>query len=149
MVDVGAKAQTARTAVARGSVRMKPATLAALLAGKTPKGDVLAVARVAGIQAAKRTAELIPMCHQLQLTSVQIELEPARDAAIAITATVKAADRTGVEMEALTAVSIAALTLYDMLKAIDREMVIEGIALYEKTGGKSGTYVRAATRKSR
>jgi cyclic pyranopterin phosphate synthase len=146
MVDVANKTKSARVALARGLVRMRPATLQALLAGKTPKGDVLAVARIAGIQAAKRTSELIPMCHQVQLTSVRVELEAEGDGSIAISATVSAADRTGVEMEALTAVSVAALTLYDMLKAIDRDMVIDGIALYEKRGGKSGDYERARPR---
>jgi cyclic pyranopterin phosphate synthase len=142
MVDVGAKAKSARVAVARGFVNMQPATLAALLAGTTPKGDVLAVARIAGIQAAKRTSELIPLCHQVQLTSVRVDLVPQGDRAIVIEASAHAADRTGVEMEALTAVSVAALTLYDMLKAIDREIVIDGIALHEKSGGKSGDYKR-------
>jgi cyclic pyranopterin phosphate synthase len=140
MVDVGDKATTVRTAVARALVRMQPATLRALLAGSTPKGDVLAVARVAGIQAAKRTFELIPMCHQVQLTSVRVDLAGEGDDAISIEVTARAADRTGVEMEALTAASIAALTLYDMLKAIDRGMVIENVALLEKTGGKSGNF---------
>lgn len=121
---------------------MLPATLQALIAGETPKGDVLAVARIAGIQAAKRTSELIPMCHQVQLSSVRVELAPSGPDAIAIEATARASDRTGVEMEALTAVSLAALTLYDMLKAIDRAIVIEKIALYEKRGGKSGPYRR-------
>lgn len=142
MVDVGKKKKSARVAVARGIVRMQPATLAALLSGKTPKGDVLAVARVAGIQAAKRTWELIPMCHQVQLTSVRVELTPADGRSIVIEATASAEDRTGVEMEALTAVSVAALTLYDMLKAIDRELVVDGVALHEKRGGKSGSYLR-------
>jgi cyclic pyranopterin phosphate synthase len=143
MVDVGDKAVTQRSATARASVRMKPATLKALRDGTTPKGDVLAVARVAGIQAAKRTPELIPMCHHVQLTSVKVELTLRGKDRVEIEARASASDRTGVEMEALTAVSIAALTLYDMLKAIDREMVIEKIALYEKRGGKSGDYQRA------
>jgi cyclic pyranopterin phosphate synthase len=140
MVDVGDKPITERVAIARGVVRMKPATLTALLQGKTPKGDVLAVARVAGIQAAKRTWQLIPMCHQVQLSAVKVTLEPRGRDAIELEATVKAADRTGVEMEALTAVSVAALTLYDMLKAIDRAMSIEQVTLVEKRGGKSGDY---------
>lgn len=140
MVDVGSKPITERVAVAGGVVRMERATLRAVLAGNTPKGDVLAVARVAGIQAAKRTWELIPMCHQIQLSSVKVALEAKGRDAIAIEATVKAADRTGVEMEALTAVSVAALTLYDMLKAIDRGIVIEQVSLLEKRGGKSGDY---------
>ncbi|HEY6881108.1 MAG TPA: cyclic pyranopterin monophosphate synthase MoaC [Polyangiales bacterium] len=140
MVDVGEKPISERMAVAQAKVHMQRATLDAVLSGKTPKGDVLAVARVAGIQAAKRTWELIPMCHQLQLSSVKIALEPRGDA-IAIEATVRAKDRTGVEMEALTAASIAALTLYDMLKAIDRAIVIDQVKLLEKRGGKSGDYV--------
>jgi len=142
MVDVGAKARTDRTAVARALLRMRPATLKALTEGTTPKGDVLAVARIAGIQAAKRTSELIPMCHQVQLTSVKVELTPEGDDAIAIEAIAKASDKTGVEMEALTAASVAALTVYDMLKAIDRAMVIESVALHEKRGGKTGDYKR-------
>ena len=144
MVDVGHKDVSARSAVASCVVRMQPRTLRALKAGKTPKGDVLAVARVAGIQAAKRTHELIPMCHQIQLTSVQIALNFRGRDQVLIEAHARAADRTGVEMEALCAASVAALTLYDMLKAIDREMVIERVALEEKLGGKSGSYRRAA-----
>jgi cyclic pyranopterin phosphate synthase len=140
MVDVGDKAVTIRTAVAHASVRMRAATLRALRDHKTPKGDVLATARIAGIQAAKRTWELIPMCHQLQLTSVKLELTLVGKDRVRIEARAQALDRTGVEMEALTAVSVAALTLYDMLKAIDRGMVIEQIALLEKTGGKSGDF---------
>jgi cyclic pyranopterin phosphate synthase len=143
MVDVGAKSVTTRSALARARVRMKPATLRALMAGNTPKGDVLAVARIAGIQAAKRTPELIPMCHQVQLTSVKVELTPRGRNEVLIEARATAADRTGVEMEALTAASVAALALYDMLKAIDRDLVIEQIALYEKSGGKSGDYRRS------
>jgi len=142
MVDVSKKQKSVRTAIARGLVRMQPATLRTLLEGKLPKGDVLAVARIAGIQAAKRTWELIPMCHQVALTAVRVELVPSGDDAIAIEVSATAADRTGVEMEALTAVSVAALTLYDMLKAIDRAIVIENIALHEKTGGKSGDFRR-------
>jgi cyclic pyranopterin phosphate synthase len=142
MVDVGDKAITRRRAEARARVRMLPATLRALKSGKTPKGDVLAVARIAGIQAAKRTSELIPMCHPLRLTKVQVELAPVGRDAIALVARVEAEDRTGVEMEALTAVSVAALTLYDMLKAIDRGMVIEEVALHEKSGGVRGDYRR-------
>jgi cyclic pyranopterin phosphate synthase len=142
MVDVGDKATTRRSALARGSVRMRPATLRALRSGNTPKGDVLAVARIAGIQAAKRTADLIPMCHPLRLSSVKVALEPRGKDRIDIEARVEAIDRTGVEMEALTAVSVAALTLYDMLKAIDKGMVISEIALHEKTGGARGDYKR-------
>jgi cyclic pyranopterin phosphate synthase len=142
MVDVGEKAVTDRTATARASVRMKPKTLEAVLDGSTPKGDVLAAARIAGIQAAKRTSELIPMCHPIQLTSVKVELSVRGKNELLIEARASASDRTGVEMEALTAASVAALTLYDMLKAIDRDMSIEHIALYEKRGGKSGDYRR-------
>ncbi len=155
MVDVSDKSTSTRTAVARGVVRMHAATLRLLLSGKTPKGDVLAVARIAGIQAAKQTPTLIPMCHHVQITGVQIELTQSSDTDLTVEATVRAADRTGVEMEALTAVSVAALTVYDMLKAVDREIVITDIALYEKTGGKSGDFKRAsrpyayATRKAR
>lgn len=141
MVDVGAKAETERTAVAEGVLRMLPATLAALEAGRTPKGDPLAVAQVAGIQAAKRTADLVPLCHPLSLTQVDVELEP--DAAlpgVRVRATVRVRGRTGVEMEALTAVSVALLTVYDMLKAIDREMVMEGVRVLAKEGGRSGAW---------
>lgn len=144
MVDVGDKAVTVRTARARGFVRMRPSTLRALRDQTTPKGDVLASARIAGIQAAKRTWELIPMCHQLQLTKVKLELSLQGKDRVCIEAQAEAFDRTGVEMEALTAVSVAALTLYDMLKAFDRAMVIEDIALLEKTGGKSGDFLRSA-----
>ncbi len=142
MVDVGDKAVSSRTAVARARVRMLASTQRALRDQTTPKGDVLATARIAGIQAAKRTWELIPMCHQVQLTSVKLELSFVGKRGLAIEARAQASDRTGVEMEALTAVSVAALTVYDMLKAIDREMVIEEIALHEKTGGKSGDFRR-------
>jgi cyclic pyranopterin phosphate synthase len=142
MVDVGAKEVSQRTAVARAVVRMLPATLRVLRSGKTPKGDVLAVARVAGIQAAKRTSELIPMCHQIALSKVEVELTPHGRDRVDIEARVSAHDRTGVEMEALTAASVAALTLYDMLKAIDRGMVVEQLALHEKTGGVRGDYRR-------
>jgi cyclic pyranopterin phosphate synthase len=141
MVDVGGKAVTRRTAVARGRVVMQPATLELLVKGGAPKGDVLAAARIAAIQAAKKTPELIPLCHAIQLTSVEVELTPdAATSALEITARVHALDRTGAEMEALTAVSVAALTVYDMLKAVDRAMTIEAIALHEKTGGKSGDF---------
>ena len=142
MVDVGDKAVTSRTAVARARVSMRASTQRALRDQTTPKGDVLATARIAGIQAAKRTWELIPMCHQVQLTSVKLELSFVGKDGVAIEARAQASDSTGVEMEALTAVSVAALTLYDMLKAIDREMVIEEIALHEKSGGKSGDFRR-------
>jgi cyclic pyranopterin phosphate synthase len=144
MVDVGAKAETAREAIATGAVHLRPATLRAITAGKVPKGDVLAAARLAGIQAAKRTHELIPLCHPLRLTSVAVELTPrARPAAVLIRATVRCFDRTGVEMEALVAVSVAALTVYDMCKAIDRGMTIDAVQLEEKRGGASGTWRRA------
>ena len=143
MVDVGEKDVTRREAVASARVRMAAETMRVLVSGTAPKGDVLATARIAGIQAAKRTAELIPMCHPLRLTSVSIALDPHEDGVhLDIRATVRALDRTGVEMEALTAASVAALTVYDMLKAIDRRMVIEEVALLEKHGGKSGDFVR-------
>jgi cyclic pyranopterin phosphate synthase len=141
MVDVSSKPVSERVAVASGTVIMQPATLKAILAQGIKKGDVLSVARLAGIMAAKRTHELIPLCHPLALTSVSLELTPDRKRqAIDITATVKIAGRTGVEMEALTAVSVAALTVYDMCKAIDRGMTITDIRLRHKSGGKSGTY---------
>ncbi len=141
MVDVTEKEETERTAIAKGSVLMQPETLAKIEAGAVKKGDVLAVARLAGIQAAKRTADLIPLCHPLALTSVELELtcDPSR-AAVDITATCKLKARTGVEMEALTAVSVAALTVYDMCKALDRAMKLTDIHLVHKSGGKSGTY---------
>ena len=141
MVDVSAKDETERVAVAAGSVQMEPATLALIQSGGVAKGDVLAVARLAGIMAAKRTADLIPLCHPLALTSVAVELacDPARSA-VDITATCRVTGRTGVEMEALTAVSVAALTIYDMCKAVDRGMRIGEIRLMHKSGGKSGTY---------
>jgi cyclic pyranopterin phosphate synthase len=141
MVDVTEKAVTERTAVATGSVVMKPATLTAILGGGIKKGDVFAVARLAGIMAAKRTHELIPLCHPLALSAVSIDLAADRKRhAVDITATVKIAGKTGVEMEALTAVAVAALTIYDMCKAIDRGMEIADIRLRYKSGGKSGTY---------
>lgn len=121
---------------------MQPSTLALLMSGNAPKGDVLAVARVAAIQAAKRTPELIPLCHQIALTSCAVELTPQGDDAIEVRASVRAADRTGAEMEALVAASIGALTIYDMLKAVDRGMTIEHVALLEKSGGKSGPFKR-------
>lgn len=142
MVDVGAKAETEREAVAAGRVRMKPETLRLLREGNLPKGDVLGTARVAGIMAAKRTSELIPMCHPLLLTKVAVEFA-FDDAAsmVEIMATVKCKGQTGVEMEALTAVSVAALTIYDMAKAVERGMTIDGIRLLEKRGGKSGHWI--------
>jgi cyclic pyranopterin phosphate synthase len=139
MVDVTAKDDTVREAVAKGSVRMKPETLALIQSGGVPKGDVLAVAQVAGVMAAKRTHELIPMCHPLLLSAIDVRLEPdEKESAVHITATVRTTGKTGVEMEALTAVSVAALTIYDMCKAVDRGMRIEGVRLVRKSGGKSG-----------
>ena len=141
MVDVGAKPETARVAIASGTIAMAPATAKAVLAGTIGKGDVLGVARLAGIQAAKRTADWIPLCHPIRLTGVDVELRVTGNT-VAITATVKAFDRSGVEMEALAAVAAAALTVYDMCKAIDRGMVISELRLDEKRGGKSGTWKR-------
>ena len=147
MVDVSAKAVTARAAVARGEVTMKPATLGLLAAGLLPKGDVLAVARLAGIMAAKRTADLIPLCHPLGLTHVDVTLTPDASAArVLIESRVRVTARTGVEMEALTAAAVAGLTLYDMCKAVDREMTIGAIRLVRKSGGRSGTFVRRGER---
>ena len=140
MVDVSEKAATLREATARGEVRMQPATLRLIAGGALPKGDVLAVARLAGIMAAKRTAELIPLCHPLMLTKVAVDLTPAPPDRVEIEATVRVSGKTGVEMEALTAVSVAALTLYDMVKAVDKSMVIGDIELVEKKGGRSGHY---------
>jgi cyclic pyranopterin phosphate synthase len=143
MVDVGAKSPTERRAVATGRVHMQPDTLNLITSGGVAKGDVLGVARISGIMAAKRTSELIPLCHPLQLTSVTIDFTyDLRGATITINAAVKANDRTGVEMEALVAVTVAALTIYDMCKATDRGMHIEGIQLLEKSGGRSGHYRR-------
>lgn len=141
MVDVGDKAVTQRAATAHGRVRMAKATLDLALGRETKKGDPIAIAELAGIMSAKRTADLIPLCHPLPITSVKVVIEPIDgEPALGVTATVKTAGKTGVEMEALTAVSAACLTLYDMLKAVDKAMIIEGIELLEKTGGKSGTY---------
>lgn len=140
MVDVSAKADTAREAIAEGLVVMEPATLALIQEGGIPKGDVLAVARVAGIMAAKQTSALIPMCHPLPITGVAVDLKPEGAGRLHIRATVKTTGKTGVEMEALTAVSVAALTVYDMCKAVDRSMRIEGVRLLEKRGGKSGEW---------
>jgi cyclic pyranopterin phosphate synthase len=142
MVDVGAKDATRRRAVARCSVTMSPATSEALASGALPKGDVLAAVRIAGIQAAKRTAELIPLCHPLALSSVAVEVTVGRGR-VDIEAVVETTDRTGVEMEALTACSVAALTLYDMAKSADRGMVIGDLALWEKSGGSSGDFRRS------
>jgi cyclic pyranopterin monophosphate synthase len=144
MVDVSDKAETERAATARGSVVMQPATLELVAAGEMKKGDVLAVARLAGIMAAKRTAELIPLCHPLALASIVVDLTIDRERhAVDIEATCKLRGRTGVEMEALTAVSVAALTVYDMCKAVDRGMTITDIRLTRKSGGKSGSYEAA------
>lgn len=141
MVDVSEKAATFRRAVARGSVRMAPETLALVTAGTAAKGDVLGVARLAGIMAAKRTADLVPLCHPLPLTRVSVDLRPDHEnGTVEIEATTATTGPTGVEMEALTAVSVAALTVYDMLKAVDRGMVIGNIRLALKEGGKSGRY---------
>ncbi|MGD9932703.1 MAG: cyclic pyranopterin monophosphate synthase MoaC [Dehalococcoidia bacterium] len=140
MVDVSAKADTTREATAEGYVHMEASTLALVQQGGIPKGDVIAVARVAGIMAAKQTSTLIPMCHPLPITGVTIDLAPTTESTLHITATVKTTGKTGVEMEALTAVSVAALTVYDMCKAVDRAMRIEGVRLLAKSGGKSGTY---------
>jgi cyclic pyranopterin monophosphate synthase len=143
MVDVSAKAETRRIAIAEGRIEMLEETLKLVLEGKNKKGDVLAVARVAGIMAAKRTAELIPLCHPLPLSRVEIELTPAADApAIHCRATAETVARTGVEMEALTAVQVALLTVYDMCKAVDRGMTIADVRLVEKSGGKSGRWRR-------
>ena len=139
MVDISAKPDTAREAVARGSVYMKPETLALVVSGGTAKGDVLTTARLAGVMAAKRTHELIPLCHPLLLTDIDVSLEADRTRnAIDITATVRTAGKTGVEMGALTAVAVAALTVYDMAKAVQRDMRIGDIRLVRKRGGKSG-----------
>ncbi|MGE8044936.1 cyclic pyranopterin monophosphate synthase MoaC [Pseudomonas monteilii] len=140
MVDVTDKAVTAREAIAEARVRMRPETLRMIVDGEHPKGDVFAVARIAGIQAAKKTSDLIPLCHPLMLTSVKLELRAEGSNAVHISARCKLAGQTGVEMEALTAASIAALTIYDMCKAVDKGMVIEQVRLLEKTGGKSGPY---------
>lgn len=144
MVDVSDKAVTARIAVATGCVVMAPETLALVMAGTAKKGDVLGVARLAGIMAAKKTAELIPLCHPLPITKVSVELEADESLpGVRITATVKTTGQTGVEMEALTAVSVAALTVYDMLKAAEKSMRIEGVHVVLKDGGKSGRYEAA------
>ena len=140
MVDVGDKAVTTRTATAKGAVLMAPETLDLVRSGTAKKGDVLAVAQLAGIMAAKRTADLVPLCHPLALSKVTVDLEAVGADRVEIAATVRVTGQTGVEMEALTAVSVAALTVYDMLKAVDRAMQITDIRLTHKDGGKSGTY---------
>lgn len=141
VVDVGAKAVTERRAVARGRVLMRPATIACMRSNTLPKGDAFAVARIAGIQGAKRCADLIPLCHPLPITSIRVDIT-LDDTGAQLEAEVAATAKTGVEMEALTAVSLAALALYDMVKGIDRSAEITGIALYEKSGGASGTFIR-------
>jgi cyclic pyranopterin monophosphate synthase len=148
MVDVGAKAVTVRSAVAEGFVSIAPETLELILEGHAPKGDVLATARIAGIMAAKRTHELIPLCHPLALTQVTVDFETSREpAGIRVEATAKVEAKTGVEMEALTAVAVACLTIYDMCKAVDRAMEFSGIRLIEKSGGRSGNFQAGAHRR--
>jgi len=145
MVDVGGKAETRRVARASGTIRMQPATLAAIAGGSAKKGDVLGVARIAAIQAAKRTSELVPLCHPLPLTHVQVEFSiDAAASAVHCTVQAETLGRTGVEMEALTAVQVGLLTVYDMVKAIDRGMVMGDIRVLEKHGGKSGAWVASA-----
>ncbi len=143
MVDVSEKEVTSRIATACGTIHMLPETLALILDDKIEKGDVFSVARVAGVMAAKKTSELIPMCHPLNITSVAIDLTPGNNPArVDIEASVRVSGKTGVEMEAMTAVSVAGLTIYDMCKAVDREMTIGEIRLVKKSGGKSGTFIR-------
>ena len=144
MLDVGAKPKTERVAVAEGRVKMSAEAVERIRRGKVEKGDVIAAARIAGIMAAKRTPDIIPLCHPISLSSVEIELTP-RATGVDIRAQVKTVDRTGVEMEALAAVSAAALTVYDMLKSVDRGMLIEGVQLLHKSGGRSGTWSRPKT----
>jgi cyclic pyranopterin phosphate synthase len=149
MVDVSDKRVTHRTARAEGFIAMAPATLALIETGGAKKGDVLAAARIAGIMAAKKTHELIPLCHPLAITKASVEFAPSREpSGLLVTAEVKVAGQTGVEMEALTAVAVACLTIYDMLKAADKAMRIDGIRLIEKTGGRSGTYRAEGSSKS-
>jgi cyclic pyranopterin phosphate synthase len=141
MIDVGAKPRTERVAVARGFVSMAPATLRILRAGRAEKGDVVAAARLAGVMAAKRTPDLVPLCHPIALSGTEVEVAPRRGG-VAVTATVRTVDRTGVEMEALAAVAAACLTVYDMLKRYERGMRIEAVELIEKSGGRSGRWTR-------
>lgn len=148
MVDVGSKDKTERVAVATGFVRMSAEALEKICTGRVEKGDVLAAARLAGIMAAKKTPDLIPLCHPIGLSGVEVEAVPV-EGGVELRATVKTVDRTGVEMEALAAVSAAALTVYDMLKATDRGMVIEAVQLQYKSGGRSGEWTRAGTRGSK
>ena len=145
MVDVGGKAETVREAVAEGRIFMEPSTLAKIIEGEHKKGDVLGIARVAGIMGSKKTSELVPLCHPIMITNVELDLtaEPEKNA-VYCQAVVRCKGQTGVEMEALTAVQIALLTIYDMCKAVDRGMVMEGIGLTAKSGGKSGTWRRDA-----
>ncbi len=148
MVDVSDKPVTSRTAIAEGFIAMTAETLALIETGTAKKGDVLATARIAGIQAAKRTHELIPLCHPLLITKVTVDLALSQNpTGVHVTATVKVGGQTGVEMEALTAVSVACLTIYDMLKAADKSMVISQVRLLEKSGGRSGTYVAASSKR--
>lgn len=145
MVDVGAKSASDREAMASGCIRMQPETLARIVEGTHKKGDVLGIARIAAIMAAKKTSDLIPLCHPIMLTKVSVDFEIDNDAsAVRVSATTATHERTGVEMEALTAVNVALLTIYDMCKAIDRGMVIDDICLQRKTGGKSGEWVRSS-----
>ena len=145
MVDVSDKSESRRMAVAEGLIRMAPDTLREILEQGVPKGDVLAVARVAGIQAAKRCSDLIPLCHPLPITKVTVDFQATGEDSILVQAEVRVSGKTGVEMEALTAVSVAALTVYDMCKAMDKGMVIERICLLHKAGGRSGTWSRDAS----
>lgn len=145
MIDVGGKERTERIAVATGRVRMMPSTLDRVRRGRVEKGDVIAAARLAGVMAAKRTPDLVPLCHPIALSAVSVDVTPSRGA-LQIRAEVKTVDRTGVEMEALTAVSAAALTIYDMLKSVDRGMVVEHVQLEHKSGGRSGTWNRTRRR---
>ncbi len=150
MVEIGHKKETDRVAIAEGTITMKPATLELILDGSVAKGDVLQTARLAGIMASKKTPELIPLCHQILISSTVVDLEPdSGTSTIKVRATVSTTGKTGVEMDALTAVSVAALTIYDMCKAVDKDMVISDIMLIEKTGGKSGHYIRAGYEKSK
>ena len=144
MVDVGGKASTRRVAVATGRIEMLPATLALILSGSAKKGDVLGIARIAGIQGAKKTSDLIPLCHPIALTRVAVDFEVQEEnSCVVCTATAEVNGQTGVEMEALTAVQVALLTIYDMCKAVDRGMTMTGVKLLEKHGGKSGSFVAA------
>ena len=148
MVDVGDKDVTQREAIAEAVVKMQPATLELIISGRAPKGDVLAVARIAGIQAAKRTDELIPLCHGLALSAVHVDFEPLSNGRLRIETRALCDGKTGVEMEALVAASVAALTVYDMVKAVDRGMVVQQVRLIKKSGGKSGTWIRKGKSKS-